>query len=289
MNFKQEHTRTWMPSPVLHEQSAEYYWKGTGKLSVKTFRGGSALYQAGNGHYSVGDNRYLLLNQGQEYSIAIESDQPVESFCVFFPHGMPEEVWRSCVRREEELLDDPFNAGGREIEFVAKTYGIGPEFSQILEQMRMDSANGIYDPAGIEEQLHELMCVLFREHRQVRHEMSKLPTVKSSTSEELYRRVYIGYEYLSAYYHRSVTVSEAAKAACLSTNHFLRGFKQLFGFTPHQLLKEKRLQEAKKLLCQTDWPVTDICLAVGFQSHGSFSSLFARRFGVSPSVCRGKR
>lgn len=84
MNFKQEHTRTWMPSPVLHEQSAEYYWKGTGKLSVKTFRGGSALYQAGNGHYSVGDNRYLLLNQGQEYSIAIESDQPVESFCVFF-------------------------------------------------------------------------------------------------------------------------------------------------------------------------------------------------------------
>lgn len=289
MNLDQQLTRTRMPSPVLHEQSCEYYWKGTGNLSIKTFRNGRALYQSGHGHFAARDNRYLLLNQGQEYSISIESNQPVESFCVFFPKGMAEGIWRSLVQPENELLDEPFLADNREIDFVSKTYGMVPSFSQMLEQMRMDSVKQIFDPPRMEEQLHELAYVLLQEHHQVKREMAKLQTVKTSTREELYRRLYIGFEYLSAYYDKPIMVSEAAEAACMSMNHFLRSFKRLFGVTPYQVLKEKRLQEAKRLLRMTDLPVTEICLEVGFQSHGSFSSLFTQRFGVTPSACRGKR
>jgi AraC family transcriptional regulator len=69
-------------NPILHEKSKKYYWKGIGSLSIKTFRNGKSFYQAGQGHFAVGEGNYLLINRGQEYSITIESETPVESFCI---------------------------------------------------------------------------------------------------------------------------------------------------------------------------------------------------------------
>ncbi|WP_178075097.1 hypothetical protein [Paenibacillus albus] len=63
------HSNTQNFSSILHARSANYYWKGKGALSIKTFRNGRAYYQAGHGHYAVETGSYLLLNQDQEYSI----------------------------------------------------------------------------------------------------------------------------------------------------------------------------------------------------------------------------
>lgn len=273
-------------SPILHEKSAEYFWKGTGALSIKTFSGGRAMYQAGHGHFAVEEGRYLLLNQGQEYSISIEADRPVESFCVFFPEGFVPEVGRSLTMPVNTLLDEPFRTDNGQIDFVMRTYEILPELSCVLQQMRLDSMQQLHDEARMEEQLYALASVLIGEHLQVRREIAELSSIKASTRQELYRRLYTGYEYILAYYKQPISVSEVAETACLSTNHFLRSFKQLFGATPYQIIKEKRLREAERLLRHTDLPVTEICFEVGFQSTGSFSTSFFRRFGDSPSAYR---
>src|SRR5262249_6863748 len=47
-----------------------------------------------------------------------------------------------------------------------------------------------------------------------------------------------------------------------------------------------RLDQARQLLAVSEYSVTDICMEVGFSSLGSFSSLFARRFGEAPSKYR---
>jgi AraC-like DNA-binding protein len=52
-------------------------------------------------------------------------------------------------------------------------------------------------------------------------------------------------------------------------------FKALFGETPHQYRLRAQIEEAKHLLILTDLTITDICMAVGFSSLGSFSSLFS--------------
>jgi AraC-like DNA-binding protein len=80
-----------------------------------------------------------------------------------------------------------------------------------------------------------------------------------------------------------------AAVACLSPNHFLRTFKQLFHQTPHQYLISKRLEEARRLLSLTEMPVTDVCFSVGFESLGSFSWLFRHRTGVSPEAYRRQK
>jgi AraC-like DNA-binding protein len=85
---------------------------------------------------------------------------------------------------------------------------------------------------------------------------------------------------------RHVAIREAAAAARLSPFQFIRRFKAVFGDTPHQVRIAMRIDRARRLLALTDRAVTDVCLDVGFSSLGSFSALFARRVGKSPSAYR---
>ena len=72
----------------------------------------------------------------------------------------------------------------------------------------------------------------------------------------------------------------------MSPFHFIRQFEALFGVTPHQYRIRARLDRAKLLLASREWSVTNTCFEVGFSSLGSFSALFTRRFGESPSAYR---
>ncbi|WGU94413.1 helix-turn-helix transcriptional regulator [Paenibacillus dendritiformis] len=276
-------------SPILHAISRTHYWKGHGALSIKTFRNGRAFYEAGQGHFAVDDNSYLVLNQGQEYAITIEAEQPVESFCVFFPDSVAEAVLHHLTVSDEQLLDDPFSPKRGTIEFVQRTYPHDQWVAPALRRMRAEYAARQGEPMWLEDKLHGLAQALLQVHLQVRRDILKLPARKSATRSELYKRVHTGHDYMSAYYDRPITLTDIARAACLSPNHFLRSYKQLFGRSPHQYIMEKRLQAAKQLLLHTEKSVTGICLEVGFHSPGSFSSLFSRRFGVPPSRLRTKR
>ncbi len=84
-------------------------------------------------------------------------------------------------------------------------------------------------------------------------------------------------------------MERVARAACLSRFHFHRLFAEAPGETPHRYITRRRLEKAQDLLAATDLPVTSVSLAAGFESLGSFSSLFRRRFGSSPRGFRRAR
>jgi AraC-like DNA-binding protein len=77
---------------------------------------------------------------------------------------------------------------------------------------------------------------------------------------------------------------EVARAAAMSPFHFIRQFNALFGETPHQFRVRARLDRARHLLAVEDQPVTRVCMELGYSSVGSFSTLFARRVGMPPSI-----
>ena len=87
-------------------------------------------------------------------------------------------------------------------------------------------------------------------------------------------------------YARPLDVPALAQVAHASPAHFSRRFKQAYGETPHQYVLTRRVERAQELLRNTDTAVTDICLEVGFQSLGSFSSAFHRVAGMSPTAYR---
>lgn len=83
-----------------------------------------------------------------------------------------------------------------------------------------------------------------------------------------------------------LSLEDMANAACYAPTHFHKLFKRELGLTPHQYLTRRRLELARELLLTTPMEITDICLTVGFQSLGSFSTLFRKHTGCSPSRYR---
>lgn len=77
------------------------------------------------------------------------------------------------------------------------------------------------------------------------------------------------------------SVEELARAAGLSRAHFHRCFRRAFGATPLEVVTATRLDAARRALARGE-SVTEACLAAGYTSLGSFSTLFARRYGAPP-------
>jgi AraC-like DNA-binding protein len=87
-------------------------------------------------------------------------------------------------------------------------------------------------------------------------------------------------------YADALDVEALASSVHLSRAHFIRSFRAAFGEPPHRYLQRRRLERAMALLRETDRPVTEICLDVGFASLGSFSRTFTRVVGMTPTAYR---
>ena len=87
-------------------------------------------------------------------------------------------------------------------------------------------------------------------------------------------------------YARPLDVPAMARAAQSSPSHFARQFRSAFGETPYAYLMTRRIERAKALLRATDLSVTEVSLAVGCQSLGSFSTRFHEIVGMTPRQYR---
>ena len=104
--------------------------------------------------------------------------------------------------------------------------------------------------------------------------------------EQLARHLLRAKDLVDARYFDELTVADMAAAATMSPSHFSRRFSDTFGESPHQYLLTRRLERAAALLRTSDWSVTDICFAVGWNSVGSFTTSFRRVFGLTPLAYR---
>jgi AraC-like DNA-binding protein len=91
-----------------------------------------------------------------------------------------------------------------------------------------------------------------------------------------------------ARYFEPLGVDDLAGAAGLSRAHFSREFRRTFGESPHAYLLTRRLERAAAQLRTTDRTVAEICLSVGLHSVGSFTTSFARTYGVTPTAYRAR-
>ena len=87
-------------------------------------------------------------------------------------------------------------------------------------------------------------------------------------------------------YAAPLVLDVLASEAGYSKYHFARTFADAYGETPRAYLSRRRIERAKDLLRTANLSITEICLLVGFESLGSFSGLFRRLVGQSPSAYR---
>lgn len=254
-----------------------------GPLSIKTVLEGRVAWRLGKRDIWIDDSSFLVLNDGEPYSMEIDSPQPVTTFCVFFQRGFVESVYRDAVWSDQVLLDAP-GLDPVPLEFVSTLHPREPKIVRCMETIRQQLVRG-EARMGLEESYLRLATVLLTLHDEARKQISRLSAARFSTRKELYRRASMGREYLHAVAFQKNTLEEASRAACMSAFHFQRTFAAVFGKTPHQYVTELRLNRAL-LLLQSGYAVTEACFSVGFESLGSFSTKFRNYFGVTPASVR---
>ena len=83
-----------------------------------------------------------------------------------------------------------------------------------------------------------------------------------------------------------IQVRELADAVHMSPYHFARMFKQSTGHPPHLYITWQRMDRAKQLLAQTDLPLAEVAIRVGYQTQAHFTGVFHARVGMTPRAYR---
>lgn len=259
---------------ILNGRGKRYEHRFAGPLSVKTVIRGSATWETADGRFEVVPGSVLVLDDGEEYEITIDALQPVETFCLFFERGFVEDAWGAATTGSAALLDDEARPS---ITYREKLHFDTPLVAAIDRARRGDSADAAFFDVALE---------LVRARIDAVSRVARMPSLRASTRSELARRLGVATAFLHANLHRNVTIAEAAREACLSPFHFHRLFTAFHGNTPHRYLTGLRLERARALLRNSDRRVADIAIECGFESLGSFATLFKRTFGITPGSIR---
>ena len=83
-----------------------------------------------------------------------------------------------------------------------------------------------------------------------------------------------------------ISLHDMSRVAYLSAFHFNRVFHQITGLPPAKFISAMRLDQAKRLLLNTNLSITDICFEVGYNSLSTFTRRFTQRVGLGPREFR---
>lgn len=102
-------------------------------------------------------------------------------------------------------------------------------------------------------------------------------------NQELVRRAM---HYISQHYMNKLSLEEVASYVHLTPSYFSTVFKQACGSSFRKYLNMIRIEESKRLLANTDYPIIDIAIATGFADQSYFSKVFKRFTGLTPKQFR---
>lgn len=120
-------------------------------------------------------------------------------------------------------------------------------------------------------------------------EYSEFNSISKRTCERVgvnYLRLQTALDYIEQHLSEELTLSQLAAQSNMSTSHFGREFSACFGLTPHRYILKKRLDIAFTRLTETQTPITELAMELGFHDASHLSRAFHRQFGSSPSKFR---
>ena len=99
----------------------------------------------------------------------------------------------------------------------------------------------------------------------------------------LYKRIVQAKLFIDANFSDNIDLNNIADEAYFSKFHFIRLFKNIYGYTPHNYLQKVRIEQAKRLLAK-HVSASQACFLVGFDSITSFTGLFKKITGTTPAA-----
>ncbi len=255
-----------------------------GPFSIKTVVHGAVPWIVGGRTLVVDPASFLVLGDGEPYSMDFQSPYAMETACAFFKRGFVERVAQDATTSVEAALEDP----GREAASLTSMSRLHVDTDgTIVRRLQSLAARcrAELQPSGFEEDFLLLSQALLSFYDHIKAQMARVPAAKAATREELFRRLERGREFIHSRADGPLSLDSISKEACLSPFHFHRVFAHVYRKTPHAYITEVRLARARSLI-ESGRPVAEACVDVGFSSTTSFTRLFRAHYGAPPSKLR---
>ena len=198
-----------------------------------------------------------------------DMDGPVETSHVYIPD------------RRLQAAAAQITGGGR-VELVGRVGFEDPSAARILELLSREVPNQEPSARLFVDQAIDLLCIhLVRAHSSFGALALEAP--RGGLADWQLRRVT---QYMREHLAKEIGLDELAALVNLSRFHFCTAFRKATGRTPHNWLMILRIEEARRLLETPALAVTDVALAVGYQTPSSFAAVFRKLVGMTPSAYR---
>ncbi|MDZ4835590.1 MAG: AraC family transcriptional regulator [Candidatus Melainabacteria bacterium] len=252
-------------------------------LSVHCVFRGNQLFSIGRRpNLLLDQSAYLILNDGQSYVHAVEGTPELESLTILFSVNLVEETFSPEFSGGDVLQFDCSSKNRLPVQFCERLRQNDNIVTPRLLRLRALLADSAAEEVVIVDELKIILRRMLHVHRDDVFAAEALPYQRSSTKLQMYDRLQRARDYIASALDEDWNLPNMSETVGFSPYHFQRCFTQMFGETPHQFLTNCRLNKASLMLRVSEKSVTQICGEVGFESLGSFSTLFCQRYGMSP-------
>jgi AraC-like DNA-binding protein len=232
-------------------------------------------------HIEVSDKYFYFLNANDDLEIHFSEAASLQTLFILFADRFIQECFTYFTATAETLIDIPDIISNNEILLP----GVPFEFSINMKQKTNQLREQHLQKEGLDNILFEVLIELSGLAAITQKAINRINATKKSTKEELYRRLFLARDLMNDRVFEKLSLEQMAREVCLNKFHFLSCFKALYQTTPHQYFRTLKLEKALNLLQGNQYTVSEVCYLLGFESVGSFSHLFKKKYGISPSVC----
>jgi len=244
-------------------------------LSIKLPLNGVEHYRIGKSEYAIQPGNFLLVNKGQEIGCRLKSKQNIESICIYLDSALYTEIHERL--HSKDPLD--FSSASHEVPVLPeKYYMLDCELSESLRRLSHQKS---LDTLTEEDFILLTEKLAFHQLDQKRM-ISSIEALNYITKKELLIRLRTARSFIFDNYDRDINLDDIAQVSYLSKYHLLRSFKDVYKITPYQALLKRRIDKAAELLRQ-EHRIQDVAIRCGFNDRRSFSRVFKKMHGVTPS------
>ncbi|UZR96609.1 helix-turn-helix transcriptional regulator [Chondrinema litorale] len=274
-NKKDESHILW-PNVLVTAKTKKYY-KQVPESAFSIFSNvkGNAIINIEGQKKRICEETFMLVNPFQNFEYEIQEE--VNSVNVHFEWDFFQQACNTLLYSDKKLLESQQLETHADL-VINQLHFKDPVIKQVLTN---------YSKKDETDFFLNLIEALLQRDQILKKKLIKVSSKKQSTKKELLKRMLLAKDILfSSYDNANFNINQLSEAVAMSHFHFLRVFKEVFGITPGKMLKYVRMERTKFLLENTDMPINEIALQVGFEESNSLYPILKQQLKITPNRYR---
>lgn len=247
-------------------------------LGVKYVVSGEEIYYANNKKFKVKEGEYIIGNDFTRSFVQIHHSEWVQGLCIDISDEIISEVAEfhdvNGSELKEFLLSDQFFVN----RYHVKNTSLGYSLHEINRKLKCGMLTSDFQQSEI---FYSLAESIITDQRFVFDHLKKLDFKKQITNEEVFRAVLQAKSFMEEHITENLSLENISLQTGISKYHFIRVFKSVFGVSPYQYQKRKRLELARMDLLKGN-EILLTAIRYGFPDVSTFSKAFKQYYGRTP-------